>query len=180
MDTFDVVVIGSGPGGYVAAIRAAQLGLKAAVVEKHRELGGTCLNVGCIPSKALLESSELYHTLAHGVEDHGIRIGKPELDVAAFIARKERVVREITGGLDLLMKKNKIAVLQGLGSFAAPDRIQIVSGDAVNEIGASHVVIATGSMPVELPFLPFDHEIVVNSTDASACLRAFSYSPMRK
>jgi dihydrolipoamide dehydrogenase len=166
MESFDVAVIGSGPGGYVAAIRAAQLGLRVALVEKHRELGGTCLNVGCIPSKALLESSELYHRLGHGIEAHGIQVGRPKLDLAALLARKDRVVSEITGGLGLLMKKNKITVLTGLGSFVAADRVQVTSDDAVSEIQARHVIVATGGAPVELPFLRFDGERVVSSTHA--------------
>jgi len=166
MERFDVAVIGSGPGGYVAAIRAAQLGLEVALIEKHSHLGGTCLNVGCIPSKALLESSELFFTLRHGVADHGIQVSRPELDLPALMARKEKVVGEITSGLALLMKKNKITVMNGLGSFAAPDRVQVTSGDAVNEIQAANVIIATGSKPVELPFMKFDGKRIVNSTHA--------------
>jgi len=166
MERFDVAVIGSGPGGYVAAIRAAQLGLEVALIEKHSHLGGTCLNVGCIPSKALLESSELFFTLRHGVADHGIQVSRPELDLPALMARKEKVVGEITSGLALLMKKNKITVMNGLGSFAAPDRVQVTSGDAVNEIQAANVIIATGSKPVELPFMRFDGKRIVNSTHA--------------
>ncbi|MBN2492192.1 MAG: dihydrolipoyl dehydrogenase [Planctomycetes bacterium] len=166
MERFDVAVIGSGPGGYVAAIRAAQLGLRAALLEKHRELGGTCLHVGCIPTKALLESSELYWKLGRGLQAHGITTGRTRLSVAALLARKDRVVSELTAGLTLLMKKNRIPVLHGTGAFVAPDRVEVSAEGEVREIEATHVVIATGSAPVALPVLPFDGAIVVSSTDA--------------
>ena len=170
MDSYDVAVVGAGPGGYVAAIRAAQLGFQVALIEKRETLGGTCLNVGCIPSKSLLESSEVYHVVSHGLEDHGIKVSSPQLDLRALLARKERIVGEITSGLGLLMKKNKITTLQGLGTLIAAGRVQITSGDnenkAVEEIQAKHVVLASGSESVELPFLKFDGEFIVSSTEA--------------
>jgi dihydrolipoyl dehydrogenase len=166
MNSYDLVVIGAGPGGYVTAIRAAQLGLRVALVERHRQLGGTCLNVGCIPSKALLESSELFHTIHEGLDDQGIQVGKPNLDLAAMMARKKRVVNEIIEGLGLLMKKNKITVVTGRASLVAPDTVRVIEGNGAIEIQAPHVVLATGSAPVELPFLPFDDRLVVNSTRA--------------
>ncbi len=166
MESYDVAVVGAGPGGYVAAIRAAQLGFQVALIEKRETLGGTCLNVGCIPSKSLLESSEAYHVVSHGLEDHGITVSSPQLDLRALLARKERIVSEITSGLRMLMKKNKITTLQGLGTLAAADRVQITSGDTVEEIQAKHVVLASGSESVELPFLKYDGEFIVSSTEA--------------
>jgi len=125
MESFDVIVIGSGPGGYVAAIRAAQLGKKTALVEKYSSLGGTCLNVGCIPSKALLDSSEHYHQAAHQFETHGIQTGGLKLDFKRMIARKSEVVEQTVGGIDFLMKKNNITVLRGMGSFKDAHTIEV-------------------------------------------------------
>jgi dihydrolipoamide dehydrogenase len=164
---FDVVVIGAGPAGYVCAIRAAQLGMKVALVEKRTAgekvaLGGTCLNVGCIPSKALLHSSHLYHEAVHGMEGHGINVGKVGLDVPAMIARKQKVVEQLVGGVGMLMKKNKIEVLTGAGKIVAAGKVDVAG--MVHE--AKHIVIATGSTPVELPFAKFDHETIIDSTDA--------------
>ncbi len=166
MDIFDVAVIGAGPGGYVAAIRAAQLGKKVALIEKSPRLGGTCLNVGCIPSKALLVSSELVHTLEHGLEDHGIRAGEVSFDLDAMMARKDRVVRELTDGVASLMKRNKITVVTGHGRLVAADQIRVQTSDGTQDIQASAIILAPGSVPVELPFLPFDGERIIDSTGA--------------
>lgn len=164
---FDLCVIGAGPGGYVAAIRAAQLGKKVALIEKRDTLGGTCLNVGCIPSKALLESSEKYAELRAGLAVHGIRTGAVELDLGAMMARKDAIVKEVTGGLGLLMKKNRITVLQGEASFLDPQRVELRAKDgARREIVVGELLLATGSEAVELPFLPFDGQFVLSSTEA--------------
>ena len=166
--SFDLVVLGSGPGGYVAAIRAAQLGFKTALVEKDKTLGGTCLNVGCIPSKALLHSTEMFHFAGHGAADHGIDLTNLSVDISKLMARKERTVSQLCGGVAQLMKANKVSVLQGLGMLEGQGKVR-VSGDAGESLlEAKHIVIATGSVPVELPFLPFDGETVVSSTQAIA------------
>lgn len=167
MTTYDVVVIGSGPGGYVAAIRAAQLGNKTALIEKYSTLGGTCLNVGCIPSKALLDSSEHYHQAKEQFSEHGIGVGSLSLDFPQMIARKGEVVSQTTAGIDFLMKKNKIDVHHGLGSFVDANTIEITpeKGDAV-KIGAKNVIIATGSKPSSLPFIEIDKKRVITSTEA--------------
>lgn len=167
MTTYDVVVIGSGPGGYVAAIRAAQLGNKTALIEKYSTLGGTCLNVGCIPSKALLDSSEHYHQAKEQFSEHGIGVGSLSLDFPQMIARKGEVVSQTTAGIDFLMKKNKIDVHHGLGSFVDANTIEVTpeKGDAV-KIGAKNVIIATGSKPSSLPFIEIDKKRVITSTEA--------------
>ncbi len=166
-DSFDFIVIGGGPGGYVAAIRAAQLGLVVALVEKRARLGGTCLNVGCIPSKALLESSHLYAQARDGVFDaHGLKLGDVSLDLAAMMARKDRVVERLTGGIAGLMKKNKIEVLPGTGRLEAADRVEVEGEGGKTRIQSRHVLLATGSVPVELPGLAFDGERIVSSTEA--------------
>ena len=166
MDSFDLAVIGAGPGGYVSAIRAAQLGLRTALIEKEASLGGTCLNVGCIPSKALLESSELYHRASRAFADHGITTGAVGFDLAKMMARKDRIVGELTAGIRTLMKKNKIRVLTGRGRLAGPHRVVAKNQDREEEIEAANIVLAMGSVPIELPFLPFDGERVVGSTEA--------------
>lgn len=167
MDTYDLAVIGSGPGGYVAAIRGAQLGLQVCLIEKDATLGGTCLNVGCIPSKALLESSEHFAAAQSVLAQHGVSVGEPTLDLQVMMQRKERIVGELTGGVAQLMKKNRVTVLQGHGRLLARDRIRVEQGsDPGTEIGARHIILATGSASVELPFLPFDGRRVVDSTGA--------------
>ena len=154
---YDVTIIGSGPGGYVAAIRCAQLGLKTAIIEKYNTLGGTCLNVGCIPSKALLDSSEHYYNAAHTFKTHGINVTGLQADVKQMMARKDVVVKENTAGIAFLMKKNKITTYQGFGSFVDKNTIKIAKSDGSSEnITTEKVIIATGSKPTTLPFLPVD------------------------
>src|SRR6476646_5773202 len=167
MEKFDVVIIGSGPGGYVAAIRAAQLGLKTAIVEKDKDLGGTCLNIGCIPSKALLTSSEHYVFAKKEASKHGIVLENVGLDLAKMLARKDKVVKTMNSGVKMLMKGNKITTYQGLGTVTAPGRISIKpdEGDA-QEIETKNIVIATGSVPVELANMKFDGKVIVSSTEA--------------
>jgi dihydrolipoamide dehydrogenase len=165
-DTYDLVIIGAGPGGYVCAIRAAQLGLKTALVEKRHALGGTCLNVGCIPSKALLESSELYEAATKHAADHGIVLSEVALDLEAMLARKGGIVKELTDGVAMLMKKNKITVLTGRGTVTAPGKVSVSGDGGDTEIEAENICLAMGSEAIELPFLPFDGERVVSSTEA--------------
>lgn len=166
MDSYDVAVIGSGPGGYVAAIRCAQLGMKTAIIEKYATLGGTCLNVGCIPSKALLDSSHHYEDAIKHFAEHGIEIpGDVKVNIEQMIARKQSVVDQTTSGIDFLMKKNKIDVYVGLGSFKDATHI-IISGKETIEIEAKNTIIATGSKPSSLPFLTIDKERVITSTEA--------------
>ena len=165
MSSYDVVVIGSGPGGYVSAIRCAKLGMKTALVEKYATLGGTCLNVGCIPSKALLDSSEHYHAAVHSFESHGIQINPPKIDFAKMIERKAGVVSTTCDGIDYLMNKNNIEVLRGFGSLKDKNTV-VVAGDKTTEVSAKHIILATGSKPIELPFAKFDKERVISSTEA--------------
>ena len=167
MEKFDVVIIGSGPGGYVAAIRAAQLGLKTAIVEKDKELGGTCLNIGCIPSKALLTSSDHFVFAKKEAAKHGIILENVGLDLAVMLARKDKTVKTMNGGVKALMKLNKITTFQGLGTVTAPGRVTIKPGEGENqEIEAKNIVIATGSVPVELANMKFDGDVIVSSTEA--------------
>src|SRR5438067_9759278 len=167
MEKFDVVIIGSGPGGYVAAIRAAQLGLKTAIVEKDKELGGTCLNIGCIPSKALLTSSDHYVFAKKEAAKHGIVLENVGLDLPKMLARKDKVVKTMNSGVKMLMKGNKVTTFQGLGTVSAPGRVTIKpdEGDS-QEIETKNVVIATGSVPVELANMKFDGDVIVSSTEA--------------
>ncbi|HEY5037177.1 MAG TPA: dihydrolipoyl dehydrogenase [Chthoniobacterales bacterium] len=167
MDKFDVIIIGSGPGGYVAAIRAAQLGLKTAIIEKDPDLGGTCLNIGCIPSKAMLASSDHFVFAKKEAAQHGIKIDNVTLDLPTMLARKNKVVKTLTGGVRALMKANKITSFAGLGTITAPGKVRVQpnDGDAI-EISADHIVIATGSVPINLPSMPFDGETVISSTEA--------------
>lgn len=163
MSKYDVAIIGSGPGGYVAAIRCAQLGFKTAIIEKYNTLGGTCLNVGCIPSKALLDSSEHYHKMNHEFAEHGINVNEASLDFNKMIARKDNVVKQTCDGIEYLMKKNKVEVLIGLGSFKDKNTILINGKD---EITAEKIIIATGSKPIHLPFAKIDKKRVITSTEA--------------
>jgi dihydrolipoamide dehydrogenase len=168
MNSYDVAVIGSGPGGYVAAIRCAQLGMKTAIIEKYSTLGGTCLNVGCIPSKALLDSSHHYEDAIKHFDDHGIEIsGAVKVNLEKMIARKTAVVDQTTGGIDFLMKKNKIDVYEGLGSFKDATHVNIAKNDGTSEeIEAKNIIIATGSKPSNLPFITLDKERIITSTEA--------------
>jgi dihydrolipoamide dehydrogenase len=166
MKSYDLVIIGAGPGGYTCAIRAAQLGLATALIEKCSSLGGTCLNVGCIPSKALLESSELYAAVSQGFADHGIVADGLALDLPRMMGRKGQIVQELVDGLGMLMKKNKVAVHTGRGVLTAPGRVAVQAGDGEETLAAEAVCLAMGSEPVELPFAPFDGERIVSSTEA--------------
>jgi dihydrolipoamide dehydrogenase len=164
---YDVIVIGSGPGGYVAAIRAAQLGMKTAIIEKYPTLGGTCLNVGCIPSKALLDSSEHYHNAAHTFKTHGINLSNLEVNLEQMIARKSEVVKQNVDGIQYLMKKNKIDVHHGLGSFVDSITVKVTKEDGSSEdIKGKNIIIATGSKPASLPFIKIDKDRVITSTEA--------------
>ena len=167
MSSFDVVIIGSGPGGYVSAIRCAQLGFKTAIIEKYSTLGGTCLNVGCIPSKALLASSHHYSEIAH-FADHGIEVsGDVKVNLEKMIARKQAVVDQTSGGVKFLMDKNKITVLEGLGSFVDATHVAVTKADGTSEtVEAKNIIIATGSKPSSLPFIKIDKERIITSTEA--------------
>jgi len=167
MDKFDVVIIGSGPGGYVAAIRAGQLGLKAAIVEKDKELGGTCLNVGCIPSKALLTSSDHFMFAKKEAAKHGIIIENATVDLNKMQQRKDKVVRTMNSGVRALMKTNKVTTFEGLGTITAPGKVSVKGSDGnAQEIETKNIIIATGSAPAELPFAKFDGKTIVSSTEA--------------
>lgn len=166
MEQFDLIVIGSGPGGYIAAIRAAQLKMKVAIIERYKTLGGTCLNVGCIPSKAWLDSSERYHETVHSHSLHGIEVGDVKLDVKKMSGRVSKVVEGITGGVAFLMKKNKITVFNGHGSFKDKNTISIKSENGTQEISGKNIIIATGSKPSSLPGVSIDKERIITSTEA--------------
>ncbi len=166
MEQFDVVVIGSGPGGYVAAIRAAQLNFKVAIIERYKTLGGTCLNVGCIPSKAWLDSSERYFETVHSHDVHGIEVKDVKLNTKKMSERVQKVVSEITGGVSFLMKKNKITVFQGHGSFKDKNTISIKNETETKEIQGKNIIIATGSKPSTLPNVKIDKERIITSTEA--------------
>lgn len=166
MEQFDLVVIGSGPGGYIAAIRAAQLKMKVAIIERYNTLGGTCLNVGCIPSKAWLDSSERYHETVHSHDIHGIEVGNVKLNVKKMSERVAKVVEGITGGVSFLMKKNKITVFHGHGSFKDKNTIIISNEKGQQEIVAKKVIIATGSKPSSLPGVTIDKKRIITSTEA--------------
>src|SRR5881275_2776788 len=167
MEKFDVIIIGSGPGGYVAAIRAGQLGLKTAMVEKDKDLGGTCLNVGCIPSKALLTSSDHFIFAKKEAEKHGIVVGSVDVDLNKMQQRKEKVVKTLTGGVRALMKTNKVTTFEGFGTITAPGKVSVKSSDGkTQEIETKNIIIATGSAPIELPFAKFDGKTIVSSTEA--------------
>ena len=163
---FDLIIIGSGPGGYVGAIRAAQLGLKVAIVEKDKTYGGTCLNIGCIPSKALLESSEHFQMAQHDFAAHGIKVSKVELDLKTMMARKEKVVQQNTEGIAFLFKKNKITPFRGLGKIKSAQQVEVQSENGSTLLSAKNIMIATGSIPFELPFLKFDEKRVISNVGA--------------
>jgi dihydrolipoamide dehydrogenase len=173
-DSFDLIVIGAGPGGYVCAFRAAQLGLKVALVEKRAALGGTCLNVGCIPSKALLHSSEHYVFAKHHAAEHGVKLGAVELDLPTLLRKKDAVVAKLTAGVAQLAKARKITVVTGTATFVSANTLEISAPDVDgvpsprSRLTAKHIVIATGSAPVELPFLKFDGRTIVSSDHAIA------------
>src|SRR5437763_2801468 len=168
-ESYDIAIIGAGPGGYVAAIRAAQLGMKTACIDSRAIAGGTCLNIGCIPSKALLQSSEKFAEARHTLAEHGIKIGETGLDLPAMMARKDKVVESLTRGVEFLFRKNKIDWLKGPARIAAPGRLAIDSGNgAAQEIEASAIVIATGSESTPLPGLTIDEQRIVSSTGALA------------
>src|SRR5438045_2747429 len=167
MEKFDVIIIGSGPGGYVAAIRAGQLGLQTGMGEKDKDLGGICLNVGCIPSKALLTSSDHFIFAKKEAEKHGIVVGSVDVDLNKMQQRKEKVVKTLTGGVRALMKTNKVTTFEGFGTIAAPGKVSVKSSDGkTQELETKNIVIATGSAPVELPFAKFDGKTIVSSTEA--------------
>jgi dihydrolipoamide dehydrogenase len=168
-DRYDVVIIGAGPGGYVAAIRAAQLGLKTACVESRGSLGGTCLNIGCIPSKALLRSSEKFAEARRDLAEHGVKLGEIALDLGSMMGRKDKVVTTLTRGVEFLFRKNKIDWLKGVGLIAAPGRVIVTSADgASQEIEAGSIIIATGSESTPLPGIDIDEKRIVSSTGALA------------
>lgn len=165
--SFDLVVIGSGPGGYVGAIRAAQLGFKVAVVEKDKGLGGTCTNVGCIPSKALLESSELYHMAQHDFAGHGLTVESVKYDLKALMARKTKIVQASNQGIAFLFKKNKVESYNGFGKVLKPGQVEVTGADGKKTVlETKFILLATGSVPVELPFLKYDEKKIVSSTGA--------------
>jgi dihydrolipoamide dehydrogenase len=163
---FDLVVLGGGPGGYVGAIRAAQLGMKVACVEKEDALGGTCLRVGCIPSKALLDSTELFDQIRHKSEAHGFTVGEVGVDVGKMLRRKDEVVSGLTRGVEGLFRKNKISWVRGFGRLTGPDTVAVETAEGTRTLQAKNVLLASGSVPVELPFLKFDHERIIDSTGA--------------
>jgi dihydrolipoyl dehydrogenase len=171
-EIYDLIIIGSGPGGYVAAVRAAQLGLKTACIEKEARLGGVCLNVGCIPSKALLDSSEYYHLAKDHLAEHGIKTGKLILDLSAMMARKEQVVEELTGNVHKLLEGNNIEIFKGTARLAGEDRVELRknTGSArkksAQTLQAKSIILATGSTPVQVPGLEFDGKRIVTSTEA--------------
>ena len=170
---FDVVVIGAGPAGYVAAIRAAQLGLKTACIDSFigkdgkPALGGTCLNVGCIPSKALLDSSKQFHNLVHGFKDHGISAQKPAIDVGTMVGRKDRIVKQFTGGIAQLFKANKVTAIAGFGQLQAERKVVVTAQDgSTSEVTGTNIILAAGSVPIELPGMAFDGEYIVDNAGA--------------
>ena len=168
MADFDLIVIGAGPGGYVAAIRAAQLGMKVACVEKEQTLGGTCLNIGCIPSKALLNSSEKFAEISKHSEEHGISTGKVELDLSKLMQRKNKIVKQLTSGIGFLFKKNKVTHLHGLASFTDKNTIKVSSSEGDKNYSAKNFIIATGSSSIAIDAIPVDEKQIVTSTGALA------------
>ena len=164
---YDIIVIGSGPGGYIAAIRASQLGKKVAIIEKYATLGGTCTNVGCIPSKALLDSSHHFYDAVNHFDTHGISVETPKVDFSKMVARKVNIVETTTGGIKYLMDKNNVDVFEGLGSFVDATHVKITKNDGSDEtIEGTNIIIATGSKPATLPFISLDKERIITSTEA--------------
>ncbi|HLN08809.1 MAG TPA: FAD-dependent oxidoreductase, partial [Xanthobacteraceae bacterium] len=168
MATYDLIVIGSGPGGYVCAIRAAQLGMKVAVVEKDSTFGGTCLNVGCIPSKTLLHASELYEDAGHMFAKMGIMVGKPKVDLHAMMAFKDRGVDGNVKGVAFLLNKNKVETFHGTGRIVAPGQVEVTGADGAKVLKTKAIVIATGSDVAQLKGIPIDEKRIVSSTGALA------------
>ena len=168
MTDFDLIVIGAGPGGYVAAIRGAQLGMKVACVEKEKTLGGTCLNIGCIPSKALLNSSEKFTEISKHAEEHGISTGKVDLDLSKLMQRKNKIVKQLTSGISFLFKKNKITHIQGVASFVDKTTIKVSAADGEKNYSAKNFIIATGSSSIAIDSIPVDEKQIVTSTGALA------------
>lgn len=166
MSAFDLVVIGAGPGGYTGAIRAAQLGLKVALIEKEKTLGGTCLNVGCIPSKALLESSEHFSAAQHELKSHGVEVGGVKLNLDQMMSRKDKIVKDLTGGIAFLMKKNKIEVFAGKGKLLSPTQVEVSGESGKHVLETKNVMLATGSVVNTLPNLEFDGKTIISSTEA--------------
>ncbi len=167
MENFDVVVVGSGPGGYVAAIRCAQLGFKTAIIERYNTLGGTCLNVGCIPSKALLDSSEHFYNASHTFKEHGIDVGSLKVNLEQMIKRKAGVVKQTSDGISFLMKKNKITTYFGHGTFVSKDTVEVALNDGnKTTLSAKKFVIATGSKPIVLQGMEIDKKRIITSTEA--------------
>ncbi len=162
---FDLAVLGGGPGGYVAAIRAAQLGLNVAVIDEHEQFGGTCLRVGCIPSKALLESSHAYEMAKHDLAVHGVEVGSVNLNIGQMMKRKEEIVNTLTGGINMLLKRNKVTMFVGRGTFTGPGTIEVAGKDA-GTVNADKVIISTGSVPTIFPGIEFDGKMVGDSTTA--------------
>ncbi len=162
---FDLIVLGGGPGGYVAAIRAAQLGLNVAVIDDNERFGGTCLRIGCIPSKALLESTHLYETTTHELAGHGIDVGNVSLNVGKMLARKDEIVNTLTGGINMLLKRNKVTTLVGRGKFNGPKTIEVTGRDS-GAVSADKIIIATGSIPTIFPGIDFDGDLIGDSTTA--------------
>ena len=166
MKEYDLIVIGAGPAGYTGAIRAAQLGLKTAVVEKSKTLGGTCLNVGCIPSKALLESSEHFAFAKEEIENHGIQLKSLQLDLKQMLNRKNEVVQKLTKGIEFLFKKNKITRMEGWAKLKSSTEVSVTNGNKTETLKGKNIMLAGGSAPAELPFAPFDKKVIVSSTEA--------------
>ncbi|MDM8554049.1 dihydrolipoyl dehydrogenase [Desulfococcaceae bacterium HSG7] len=165
--SYDLIIIGTGPGGYVAAVRAAQLGLKTVCIEKEPRLGGVCLNVGCIPSKALLDSSEYYHLARHHFANHGVMCEGLRLDLDAMMSRKEQVVNELTANVRKLLQGNGVQIIQGTARLSGKDRVEVLSDDGKTElVAAKAILLATGSTPVQVPGLEFDGDRIVSSTEA--------------
>ncbi len=166
MEKFDLVIIGGGPGGYVAAIRAAQLKMKVALIESSDSLGGTCLNIGCIPSKVLLEATENLYRIENIVLEMGINFSDTKIELSRLMERKQKVVKELTDGIKALMKKNGVKIFKGKGKILSRGKVKITECQNEEELETDKIFIAVGSVPVELPFLPFDHKVVIDSTDA--------------